>query len=175
MGKVYTPDVSIENTENGVRYRVWLVASGLRYNGSFNQSTYIPTEIYGQIEPAFRTYTPPSDEHIRALGMVVIGPISGFTLTRVRPTSAHYELISIRGKTVVGAGGAAPLTDSNWLFQQAAQFPGTLRIYKIVREDGKMSAKCTPDSCRVDCATALDGFCCIDHSLTNRLGEVLSF
>ena len=32
---------------------------------------------------------------------------------------------------------------------------------------------CPPDSCRVDCATAPDGFCCIDHSLTNRLLQTL--
>jgi hypothetical protein len=175
MPKIYTPDVSIENTQKDIRYRVWLIADGLRFNGSFNQSTYIPTKIYGQIEPAFRTYTPPSDARIRAEGISVVGPISGFTLGRATPSSSHYETISIQGRTVIGSSGVAPLTDSNWLFQQAAQFPGTLRIYKIVREDGKMSAKCTPDSCRVDCATALDGFCCIDHSLTNRLGEVLSF
>ena len=32
---------------------------------------------------------------------------------------------------------------------------------------------CTPDSCRVDCATAPDGFCCIDHAVTNRLLQTL--
>lgn len=34
--------------------------------------------------------------------------------------------------------------------------------------------KCTEDSCRVDCATSPDGFCCIDHSVTNRLLQVFS-
>lgn len=36
-----------------------------------------------------------------------------------------------------------------------------------------VNCRCTPDSCRVDCATAPDGFCCIDHSLTNRLLQTL--
>lgn len=34
--------------------------------------------------------------------------------------------------------------------------------------------KCSTDSCRVDCATSPDGFCCIDHSLTDRLLQVLA-
>ena len=32
---------------------------------------------------------------------------------------------------------------------------------------------CSNDSCKVDCATAPDGFCCIDHSLTNQLLQTL--
>ena len=36
-----------------------------------------------------------------------------------------------------------------------------------------INCRCSEDSCRVDCATAPDGFCCIDHSLTNRLLQVL--
>ena len=32
---------------------------------------------------------------------------------------------------------------------------------------------CSDDSCRVDCATAPDGFCCIDHAVTNRLLQTL--
>lgn len=35
------------------------------------------------------------------------------------------------------------------------------------------NCQCTPDSCRVDCSTAPDGFCCIDHSLTDRLLQIL--
>jgi hypothetical protein len=35
------------------------------------------------------------------------------------------------------------------------------------------NCRCTPDSCRVDCATAPDGFCCIDHAVTNRLLQTL--
>ena len=31
---------------------------------------------------------------------------------------------------------------------------------------------CSADSCRVDCATSPNGFCCIDHSVTNRLLQV---
>lgn len=33
--------------------------------------------------------------------------------------------------------------------------------------------RCSDDSCRVDCVTSPDGFCCIDHSLTDRLLQVL--
>ena len=33
--------------------------------------------------------------------------------------------------------------------------------------------KCSFDSCRVDCATSPDSFCCIDHSLSNRLLQVI--
>lgn len=36
------------------------------------------------------------------------------------------------------------------------------------------SVNCSADSCRVDCATSADGFCCIDHSATNRLLQVLT-
>ncbi len=32
---------------------------------------------------------------------------------------------------------------------------------------------CSIDSCRIDCDTAPDGFCCIDHSFTDRLLQVL--
>ena len=35
------------------------------------------------------------------------------------------------------------------------------------------NCRCTPDSCRVDCATAPNGFCCIDHAVTNRLLQTL--
>ena len=35
------------------------------------------------------------------------------------------------------------------------------------------NCRCSDDSCRVDCAGLPDGFCCIDHSLTDRLLDVL--
>ena len=34
--------------------------------------------------------------------------------------------------------------------------------------------ECSYDSCRVDCASQPDGFCCIDHSKTDRLLQVLA-
>ena len=60
----------------------------------------------------------------------------------------------------------------------------TIKIANIVlvRESGlpddcgdppPINCRCTPDSCRVDCVSAPDGFCCIDHSLTNRLLQTL--
>ncbi len=36
------------------------------------------------------------------------------------------------------------------------------------------NCRCSDDSCRVDCAAAPDGFCCVDHSVTNRLLQVLT-
>jgi hypothetical protein len=35
------------------------------------------------------------------------------------------------------------------------------------------NCRCTLDSCRVDCVGQPNGFCCIDHSITNRLLQVL--
>jgi hypothetical protein len=32
---------------------------------------------------------------------------------------------------------------------------------------------CSETSCRVDCASAPDGFCCIDNSLTDRLLQII--
>jgi len=44
--------------------------------------------------------------------------------------------------------------------------------YRIIYIEGVLG--CTSDSCRVDCAGQPDGFCCIDHSLSNRLLQVLA-
>lgn len=35
------------------------------------------------------------------------------------------------------------------------------------------NCRCSDDSCRVDCASAPDGFCCIDNSLTDRLLQLI--
>jgi hypothetical protein len=34
--------------------------------------------------------------------------------------------------------------------------------------------RCSDDSCRVDCSTAPDGFCCIDHKIANAIASLLS-
>jgi len=39
--------------------------------------------------------------------------------------------------------------------------------------DPPPNCRCTPDSCRVDCVGAPNGFCCIDHSFSDRLLQVL--
>lgn len=53
---------------------------------------------------------------------------------------------------------------------------------EVVRLDGQpdncgnplgTNCRCSDDSCRVDCESSPDGFCCIDHSLTDRLLQVL--
>ena len=36
------------------------------------------------------------------------------------------------------------------------------------------NCRCTNDSCQIDCATSPNGFCCIPHSVTNRLLQVLA-
>lgn len=47
-------------------------------------------------------------------------------------------------------------------------FKSYQRIGAICLEKG-----CDPDSCKVDCPNIEDGFCCINHSLTDRLLQVL--
>lgn len=39
----------------------------------------------------------------------------------------------------------------------------------IIYRKNRRAIDCSADSCRVGCVGAPDGFCCIDHSLTNRL------
>lgn len=55
-------------------------------------------------------------------------------------------------------------------------------IYRVQRKDGQLddcgdppstNCRCSDDSCRVDCATAPDGFCCIDNSFTDRLLQII--
>ena len=57
-----------------------------------------------------------------------------------------------------------------WFPFGGAQFLGVPQ-YFIESNCGTPS--CSTDSCRVDCATAPDGFCCIDHAVTNRLLQTL--
>lgn len=53
---------------------------------------------------------------------------------------------------------------------------------KVIRADGQAdtggnppptNCRCSQDSCRVDCAGAADGFCCIDNSFTDRLLQLI--
>lgn len=55
-------------------------------------------------------------------------------------------------------------------------------LFTVTRVDGidetgndppQTNCRCSDDSCRVDCANSRDGFCCIDHSVTNRLLQQL--
>ena len=55
-------------------------------------------------------------------------------------------------------------------------------LVSVSRPDGQIdncgdppptNCRCSEDSCRVDCAGAPDGFCCIDHAVTNRLLQTL--
>jgi hypothetical protein len=40
-------------------------------------------------------------------------------------------------------------------------------------QDILYECECPPNSCQVDCPNTPDGFCCIPHSLTDRLLQVL--
>lgn len=55
-------------------------------------------------------------------------------------------------------------------------------LFDLRRSDGQpdtggdppsANCRCSEDSCRVDCASAPNGFCCIDHAFTDRLLQVL--
>lgn len=48
---------------------------------------------------------------------------------------------------------------------------GTVRGNAIVY---RQPQRCTNDSCGIVCASSPYGFCCIDHSVTNRLLQVLT-
>jgi|GEM_PF-2593606 len=75
---------------------------------------------------------------------------------------------------------------SVWVAQRSAlaQFSViiSVAIAGIVRVDGlpdtggnppPTNCRCSSDSCRVNCAGAPDGFCCVDHTFTNQLLQVL--
>ena len=60
--------------------------------------------------------------------------------------------------------------------------PMTFTLISLTRQDRKLdncgdppstNCRCSDDSCRVDCAAAPDGFCCIDNSFTDRLLQQL--
>lgn len=93
---------------------------------------------------------------------IVIGPISSFT-----GVLGGFQLVS-------GSGTA-------FIPFRFGETPALLEI-KIGRVDAQLdlggdpppkNCRCTDDSCRVDCSSAPDGFCCIDHSLTNRLLQII--
>ena len=52
-------------------------------------------------------------------------------------------------------------------------FSGQGFITMLSKKFNQTGLTCTPDYCRVDCAGAPDGFCCIDHAVTNRLLQTL--
>lgn len=47
------------------------------------------------------------------------------------------------------------------------------QTFSISWVENNINCRCSDDSCRVDCITQPDGFCCVDHSVTNRLIQVL--
>lgn len=72
-------------------------------------------------------------------------------------------------------------TELGWWYR--ADLRTEVIITNISRVDGQADSPinppstncyCSNDSCRVDCASSPNGFCCIDHSVTNRLLQVLA-
>lgn len=80
---------------------------------------------------------------------------------------------SIRALDITSWGGSrwsVADRDGN-IFYTTSGYYTFYRFNDAGRED--YSCSCTPDSCRIDCASAPDGFCCIDNSFTDRLLQVL--
>ena len=157
MGKICDPPTFSGGQCNGILYNVF-VESLLRSQDS--QDRFAGTN-YGDISGG--------------------GGVKGY----MAPISYGYEVSADRKtiniwvqekryrdsivQSVNGVGGAPLSLDSFW------------RITKVERQDklpdtcGNLpsNCRCSNDSCRVDCSSAPDGFCCIDHSLTDRLLQVL--
>ena len=51
---------------------------------------------------------------------------------------------------------------------------GVMTSYEQIEDISVVYTDCSSDSCRVDCAGQPDGFCCIDHSVTNRMLQVIT-
>lgn len=48
------------------------------------------------------------------------------------------------------------------------------QIFDITWIENETNCRCSNDSCRIDCSTSPHGFCCIDHSVTNRLLQIFA-
>ena len=83
-------------------------------------------------------------------------------------------------------GGGIRVFDTGGGDYDATRFGGTFYAYSDIRftptnvnvidtggDPPPTNCRCTPDSCRVDCASAPDGFCCIDNSFTDRLLQII--
>ncbi len=47
------------------------------------------------------------------------------------------------------------------------------QTFNVSWVENNVNPRCSNDSCRVDCVGQPDGFCCIDHSVTNTLLTIL--
>ena len=74
-------------------------------------------------------------------------------------------------------------TDSGFVFGGISNQPYTYTFVGAFRRDRlpdtggsppPTNCRCSQDSCRIECVGSTDGFCCIDHSLSNRLLQVLA-
>ena len=73
--------------------------------------------------------------------------------------------------------------NSGFVFGGISNEPYTYTFVGAFRRDGladtggdppPTNCRCSQDSCRIECVGSTDGFCCIDHSLSNRLLQVLA-
>lgn len=153
MGKICDPPSFTGGQSAGVIYKIAISW----YRTSWQQEVFA---VFGG-ENGSGAPSPPADSTIRNAGISVFGAISGIS-NRVYLGGDIWR-VTIGGATV-----------QFYVVDKGSDF----RIYKILRADGQpdiggdpppTNCRCTPDSCRVDCAGAPDGFCCIDHALTNRL------
>lgn len=88
-----------------------------------------------------------------------------------------------RGVEIIGYDSVgSPFTAFNFGVSWGAGQKYRLESILVVRHDGlndtggdppQTNCRCSDDSCRVDCASESHGFCCIDHSFTNALLNLL--
>ena len=104
------------------------------------------------------------------------GKILGYKVRRYNTSGSYTRFQTIvdtsHGQYIMGDGVA--LTTSTVTIARLIN----LRLYSGAPDrcgdpiNGE--CRCSADSCRVNCANAADGFCCIDHSITDRLLQVLA-
>lgn len=125
------------------------------------------TDIYGYPFRYLSTYT-----------IQLTGKITGSGHRRRDAYPYMYDAILIY--TTYYTNGYS-FTELGWYYREDLRTE--VIITNIVRVDGlpdspdnppSTNCYCSNDSCRVDCASSPNGFCCIDHSVPNRLLQVLA-
>jgi len=158
MGKICDPPPFNGGQSAGVYYRVTYKETNLRL-GSVVQRT---DTLLGAIGAPFDIFEVKLDP--------VTNQMRGYTYSGFTYNSGTQTFI---WRQDFGTGQDPVLTRIK---------PYEFTVISVVRADGQTdtggdlptrNCKCSDDSCRVDCATAPDGFCCIDHAVTNRLLQTL--
>ena len=101
-----------------------------------------------------------------AFKRTVIGPVGGIQFTwQYSPDGTAYGMGIL-------SSGSPPITISGG-FATLPGFEGFWVTEAAITSARLVGVTCSDDSCRIDCASDPDGFCCIDHSLTDRLLQQL--